>query len=84
MKVAVSLLLFLSSLSAAGPEELANAGHFLRLKALVEPLVKADPNDAESAYWLSQAEGSLSNRITPDTTLRLRQHAAGSLRLLGC
>jgi tetratricopeptide (TPR) repeat protein len=72
VKVAVSLLLFLSSLSAAGPEELANAGHFLRLKALVEPLVKADPNDAESAYWLSQAEGALGNF---DSSLKLAEQA---------
>jgi tetratricopeptide (TPR) repeat protein len=45
----------------ADPEALADAGHYLRLKAQVEPLVKADPTDAQSTYWLADAEGALGN-----------------------
>jgi tetratricopeptide (TPR) repeat protein len=56
----------------AEPEALADAGHYLRLKALVEPLVKADPTDAKSAYWLSQAEGALGNL---DVALKLADQA---------
>jgi tetratricopeptide (TPR) repeat protein len=47
--------------AAADPEALADAGHYLRLKAQVEPLVKADPTDAQSTYWLAEAEGALGN-----------------------
>jgi tetratricopeptide (TPR) repeat protein len=48
-------------LSAQIPEALADAGHFLRLKAMMEPRVKQHPEDAEAKNLLSQAEGALGN-----------------------
>ncbi len=48
-------------LLGAEPEALADTGHFLRLKALVEPQVAANPNDAQAVYWLAHAEGALGN-----------------------
>jgi tetratricopeptide (TPR) repeat protein len=57
---------------AADPGALADAGHFLRLKALVEPQVKADPTDANATYWLAQAEGALGNF---DAALKLAEQA---------
>jgi tetratricopeptide (TPR) repeat protein len=56
----------------ADPEALADTGHYIRLKTLVEPLVKADPTDATSIYWLSQAEGALGNL---DAALKLAEQA---------
>jgi len=72
VKVVLFIFAFAACAAGAGPEELADAGHYLRLKALVEPLVKADPTDAKSAYWLSQAEGALGNL---DTALKLADQA---------
>jgi hypothetical protein len=45
----------------AEPEALADAGHYLQLKTLVEPQVKANPDDAQAVYWFSHAEGALGN-----------------------
>lgn len=61
MKSVVIFLGLAGCAAAADPEALADAGHFLRLKAQVEPLVKADPTDAQSTYWLAEAEGALGN-----------------------
>jgi tetratricopeptide (TPR) repeat protein len=55
-----------------GPEQLSDGGHYLRLKALVEPLVKADPTDAQSVYWLAEAEGALGNF---DAAIKLAEQA---------
>jgi predicted Zn-dependent protease len=71
-------ILFLAVLAAglqaqpADPEALAAAGHFLRLKALIEPRVKVHPEDAKAAYLLAQAEGALGNL---DTALKLAETA---------
>jgi tetratricopeptide (TPR) repeat protein len=61
-----------ASAFGADPEALADTGHYLRLKALVEPRVKADTGDAISLYWLSQAEGALGNL---DAALKLAEQA---------
>ncbi len=42
-------------------EALADSGHFLRLKAMMEPVVNQHPEDAEAKNMLSQAEGALGN-----------------------
>jgi tetratricopeptide (TPR) repeat protein len=76
--VKVVALLFVVAAGALGadpgsdPGVLADTGHYLRLKALVEPFVKADPTDAKSTYWLSQAEGALGNL---DAALKLAEQA---------
>jgi tetratricopeptide (TPR) repeat protein len=49
------------SAEISAPEALANAGHYLRLKALEEPVVKAHPEDSDALYWLALAEGALGN-----------------------
>ena len=48
--------------SAVTPESLIDQGHFKRARAIVEPRVQQNPNDAEAAYLLSeikQAYGDL-------------------------
>ncbi len=64
------LLLATTLVTAATPGELIDAGHYLRVKALVEPLVQANPEDAESIYYLSRAEGALGNL---DLSLKLAE-----------
>lgn len=72
MRVVVLLFGFLGLAAAADPEVLADQGHYLRLKALVEPLVKANPADAQATYFLAEAEGALGNL---DTGLKLAEQA---------
>jgi tetratricopeptide (TPR) repeat protein len=54
------------------PDELAEAGHFLRLKAVMEPRIQAHADDAEALYYLSKAEGALGNT---DVALKLADRA---------
>jgi tetratricopeptide (TPR) repeat protein len=72
VKFVVLFLGLAGGAAAADPEALADAGHFLRLKAQVEPLVKADPTDARSTYWLAEAEGALGNL---DAAVKLAEQA---------
>jgi tetratricopeptide (TPR) repeat protein len=51
---------------------LADAGHYLRLKAMMAPQVAAHPDDAQAIYMLSQAEGALGNL---DSSLKLAETA---------
>jgi tetratricopeptide (TPR) repeat protein len=44
---------------AASPQALAESGHWKRLRAVVEPLVRANPRDAESLCLLARATGAL-------------------------
>jgi tetratricopeptide (TPR) repeat protein len=72
--VRAAVLLFGLATCAAGAdlESLADQGHYLRLKALVEPLVKADPTDAKATYFLAEAEAALGNL---DIGLKLAEQA---------
>ena len=47
------LLVFSAAANDPSPEELMNGGHWKRLRGAVEPRVKANPNDAPAAYFLS-------------------------------
>ena len=75
----VSILLALFTLSAlpalAGdpsPEALAEAGHYKRLRAIVEPRVKANPSDAEANYLLSRVKLAF---VETDAALALAEKA---------
>jgi Tfp pilus assembly protein PilF len=54
------------------PDRLLEDGHFLRVKATLEPVLQSHPDDAESAYQLSKAEGALGNL---DRSLKLADTA---------
>jgi tetratricopeptide (TPR) repeat protein len=43
------------------PEELLESGHFLRVRAVLTPVVDNDPGDGRAVYNLSKAEGALGN-----------------------
>jgi tetratricopeptide (TPR) repeat protein len=68
------LALTCAGLQAQTPdaEALADAGHYLRLKVMLAPRVAAHPDDAQSIYLLSQAEGALGNL---DVALKLADNA---------
>jgi tetratricopeptide (TPR) repeat protein len=58
------LLLACSTLLRAGtpsPDDLIEAGHYLRVKSALEPVLQAHPDDADTAWRLSRAEGALGN-----------------------
>jgi len=58
--LALCVLTSASALGAdAGPEDLLDGGHWKRLRALVEPRVTANPNDAQSTYFLASAKEEL-------------------------
>lgn len=79
MKRALLLLAF-STLLRADPftpdapalDALIEAGHFLRVKSALEPLIQAHPDDAEIAWRLSKAEGALGNL---EASLKLAESA---------
>jgi len=54
----LTVVVLLASAGAAiaqSPEELAEGGHWKRVRAIVEPRVKANPNDAQAQWLLSRA-----------------------------
>jgi tetratricopeptide (TPR) repeat protein len=65
----VLLLLACSTILRADPfnpdaptlDALIEAGHFLRVKSALEPVFQRHPDDAETAWRLSKAEGALGN-----------------------
>lgn len=60
---AVALLCLLAVPSSAGSpaSDLAEHGHWKRLKAIVEPRVAANPNDAEAQWLLSRVRAAYGN-----------------------
>jgi len=54
------------------PEALIDQGHFKRARAIVEPRVQQNPNDAEAAYLLSQIKQAYGDL---DAALKLAQKA---------
>ncbi len=58
--------------SAVTPESLIDQGHFKRARAIVEPRVQQDPNDAQAAYLLSQIKQAYGDL---DAALKLAQKA---------
>ena len=45
--------------AGGGPEQLAEGGHWKRLRAWAEPRVAANPNDAQAAYYLASVKEEL-------------------------
>jgi hypothetical protein len=76
----VLLLLACSAFLRADPfapdaldlDALIEAGHFLRVKSALDPLLQTRPDDAEVAWRLSKAEGALGNL---ESSLRLAELA---------
>jgi hypothetical protein len=54
------------------PDILLDAGHFLRVKASIEPAFQSHPDDSDAAYHLSKVEGALGNL---DLSLKLAETA---------
>jgi hypothetical protein len=60
---AVAVCLLAMPLPADSPgAALAEANHWKRLKAMVEPRVAANPNDAEAQWFLSRVRAGVSRR----------------------
>jgi len=58
--LALCVLAVISALAAdGGPQSLLDGGHWKQLRALAEPRVAANPNDAQSAYFLASAKEEL-------------------------
>jgi tetratricopeptide (TPR) repeat protein len=71
LRLGCLILTCLVALAAAetpsAPEALVESGHFKRARAIVEPVLQKNPNDAEAAYLLSeikQAYGDLEAATT--------------------
>lgn len=59
--------------SAPSPETLIDAGHFKRARAILEPRVQANPNDARAPYLLGQVRQAYGDL---DGALKLAEKAA--------
>jgi tetratricopeptide (TPR) repeat protein len=57
------------------PEALIEAGHWKQLRALVEPMLKTNPNDARAAYLMSRARLAFAD---PDGALALAEKAVAA------
>ena len=55
-------LLAPSKVVAQSPEALAEAGHWKRVRAIVEPRVKANPNDAQALWLLARVKEAYGDR----------------------
>jgi predicted Zn-dependent protease len=51
-----------SALFAQSAEELAEAGHWKRVRAIVEPRVKTNPNDAQALWLLARVKEAFGDR----------------------
>jgi tetratricopeptide (TPR) repeat protein len=60
------------ALSRLTPEELVDAGHYLRARQMLEPVVQAYPDDAPAAWLLSRAKAALGDL---DEALKLAESA---------
>ena len=93
MKPSIAWIVLLSSLVAAraandpSPEALINAGHFKRARSVAEPRYKANNDDAESNYLMSEIEDSFGNvdqaRALAERAVAINGHEARYHRQLG-
>src|SRR3982751_4866229 len=72
-----SLLLAIAAQLALAqtPQELLDAGHFKRAFAIVDPRLKATPNDAEGGYWMARIKLAF-NDVAAATSLAEKAVAA--------
>src|SRR5215471_8246037 len=72
---AICLLTSIADAQAPSGVDLAEHGHWKRLKALIEPRVAANPNDAQAQWLLSRQRRRLPHSIpgTPTIVGRLRR-----------
>jgi len=59
--LACALCISTAAADNSSPRALAEAGHFKRLRVLSEPLLAANPNDAEAAYLMSRVDLAFGN-----------------------